>query len=391
MDKAWTGVDAGKEFHWAHVLDASGSELLSRKIENDEADISKLIDEVISLAEEVVWAVDQPGGGAALLLALLWERDQRVLYIPGLTVDRARDTYRGESKTDARDARVIADQARMRSDVGELRACEEEITELRLLLGRRRDLITDQSRTITRLREALLSLFPALERALDLNRRGPLTLLTHYQSPARLRRAGQKRVAAYLRNRRVKGFNSVAHKALTAARSQSVTLPAEDLASRIVAELAGEILTLKDRIEGIDEELGQRFLTRPEAPILASLPGMGTLLGAEFLVAVGNLSAFESADRLAAYAGLVPAANDSGKRVGNDRRMRGGNKVLKRVLYQSAFASLRASPESRAFYDRKRAEGKRHTQALIALARRRVNVVWAMLRDGTTFETRSAA
>ena len=61
----------------------------------------------------------------------------------------------------------------MRSDVDELRACEEEITELRLLLGRRRDLITDQSRTITRLREALLSLFSALERALDLNRRGP--------------------------------------------------------------------------------------------------------------------------------------------------------------------------------------------------------------------------
>jgi transposase len=391
MDKAWAGVDAGKESHWVHVLDASGRELFSRRVENDEADISKLIDEALSLAEEVLWAVDQPRGSAALLLALLWERDQRVLYIPGLTVDRARDTYRGESKTDARDACVIADQARMRSDVGELRACEEEITELRLLLGRRRDLITDQTRTITRLREVLLSLFPALERALDLNRRGPLTLLTHYQTPARLRRAGQKRVAAYLRNRRVKGFNIVAHKALTAARSQSVTLPAEDLASRIVAELAGEILSLKDRIEGIDEELGQRFLARPEAPILASLPGMGTLLGAEFLVAVGDLSAFESADRLAAYAGLVPAANDSGKRVGNNRRMRGGNKVLKRVLYQSAFASLRASPESRAFYDRKRAEGKRHTQALIALARRRVNVVWAMLRDGTTFETRSAA
>jgi hypothetical protein len=56
-----------------------------------------------------------------------------------------------------------------------------------------------------------------------------------------------------------------------------------------------------------------------------------------------------------------------------------------------AFASLRSAPESRAFYDRKRAEGKRHTQALIALARRRVNVLWAMLRDGSTFESRSAA
>ena len=97
MDKAWAGVDAGKEFHWACVLDASGRELLSRKVENDEADILKLIDETLSLAEEVLWAVDQPGGSAALLLALLWERDQKVLYVSGLTVDRARDAYPVES------------------------------------------------------------------------------------------------------------------------------------------------------------------------------------------------------------------------------------------------------------------------------------------------------
>jgi transposase len=385
------GVDAGKEFHWAHALDASGRELLSRKVENDEADLSKLIDDVLLVAEELVWAVDQPGGGAALLLALLWERNQRVLYVPGLTVDRARDAYRGESKTDARDAHVIADQARMRPDLGKLEPGEKEIAELQLLLARRRDLITDQSRTITRLREALLSLFPALERALDLNSKGSLTLLTHYQSPAQLRRAGHKRVATYLRNRSVKGSNKVAHKALAAAQDQSVSLPAQELASRIVAELAKDVLSLKERIESIDEELEKRFFARPEARILISLPGMGAILGAEFLVAVGDIRTFESADRLAAYAGLVPAARDSGKRVGYHRRMRGGNKTLKRVFYQSAFSSLRGCAESRAFYDRKRAEGKRHTQALIALARRRVNVVWAMLRDETTFESRSVA
>jgi transposase len=393
MGKVWAGIDVGKEFHWAHLLDASGRKLLSRKVENDEADILRLIEEAVSFAEEIVWALDQPGGGAALLLALLWERNQRVLYVPGLSVDRARDARfpSGESKTDARDAHVIADQARMRPDLGELEPGEEELAELQLLLARRRDLITDQSRVVTRLRETLLSLFPALERALDVNSKGPLILLTHYQTPTQLRRAGHKRVAAYLRSRGVKGSARVAQKALTAARSHSVTLPAQDVASRIVAELAKDILALKERIESIDEELGQRFFARPEARILTSLPGMGPILGAEFLVAVGDICAFESADRLAAYAGLVPAARDSGKRTGQSRRMRGGNKVLKRVFYQSAFASLRSAPESRAFYDRKRAEGKRHTQALIALARRRVNVLWAMLRDGTTFETRSAA
>ena len=391
LNNAWVGVDVGKEFHWAHVLDTSGRMLLSCRVENDEADLLALIEEVFSLAEEVLWATDQPGGSAALLLALLWEKGQKVIYVPGLTVERSRDAYRGESKTDAKDAHIIADQARMRRDLGELLPGEEALAELQLLLARRRDLVADRSRAITRLREALLALFPALERNLDLNNRGALILVAHYQTPAQIRRAGRKRLAAYLRNRGVQGADALAQKALSAAKAQSLTLPAEGVAVRIVAELATEVLSFKEKISALDGELQQRFFASPEARILSSLPGMGPILGAEFLVSAGDLRAFGSADQLAAYARLVPAARDSGKRTGNDRRMRGGNKVLKRVFYQSAFASLRSAPESRAFYDRKRAEGKRHTQALIALARRRVNVLWAMLRDGTTFETRSAA
>ena len=54
MDRAWVGVDVGKEFHWAHVLDNSGREILSRKLENDEVDISKLIYELLCLAGEIV-------------------------------------------------------------------------------------------------------------------------------------------------------------------------------------------------------------------------------------------------------------------------------------------------------------------------------------------------
>lgn len=389
MDKVWAGIDVGKEAHWAHVLDTSGEKLLSRKVANDEADLLELIDEVLVLAGQgqTVWAVDQPGDSAALLLALLWERDQRVLYLPGLAVDRARDAYPGESKTDARDAHLIADQARMRPSLGALTPSESDLAELQLLLARRRDLVTDQTRSINRLRDALLSLFPALERALDFNNQGALTLVRHYQTPATIRKMGLSRLTRFLNNRGVKGAEALAHKALTAAKAQSVSLPAESVAGRIVAELASEVLTLKESINTLDNELKKRFLARPEAEILTSLPGVGVTLGAEFLVATGDLRAFESTDKLAAYAGLVPAAHDSGKRTGNNRRMRGGNKVLKRVFYQSAFASLRSSPESRTFYDRKRREGKRHVQALIALARRRVNVLWAMLRDGTTFKS----
>ncbi len=386
-ERAWAGVDVGKGFHWAHVVDASGGALLSRRVENDEADLIALIDEALSLAGNVAWAVDQPGGGAALLLALLWERGQEVAYVPGLSVDRARDGYRGESKTDRKDARVIADQARMRADLGRLEPGDDALAGLQLLLARRRDLVADRTRAVTRLRETLVALFPALERALNLTTRGPLELVARYQTAGAVRRAGRKRVAAYLRKRGVVKADALAGKALEASKSQSTKLPAEDVASEIVAELARSVLGLKQRIDELDEELGRRFRARPEARVLSSFPGMGPiLLGAEFLVAVGDIiRTFESADRLAAYAGLVPAARDSGKRVGNHRKGRGGNKVLKRVFYQSAFSSMRAVPESRAFYDRKRAEGKRHAQAVIALARRRVNVLWAMLRDGAVY------
>ncbi len=390
--KAWMGVDAGKGSHWVVMLDAEGETLLSRRVDNREADLSSLIEEALAFGLELTWAIDQPGGTATLLLALLWEKGQRIVYLPGIAVDRARDAYRGESKTDRRDARIIADQARMRRDLRTLKAGDELLAELRLLIAHRRDLVADRTRAITRLRDALLALFPGLERSLDLNKRGALLLVGRYQTPQAVRRSGRKRVEAYLRARGVRGASRLAEAALSAAKAQSVTLPAEDVASGIVAELAERVLALKERIAALDEELEGRFFAHPLSEILISLPGMGLVLGAEFLAAVGDpRDGFADANHLAAYAGLVPAASDSGKRIDNHHRMRGGNKLLKRVFYQSAFASLRVAPESRAFYDRKRAEGKKHTQALIALARRRVNVLWAMLRDGTKFERPAVA
>jgi Transposase IS116/IS110/IS902 family len=72
------------------------------------------------------------------------------------------------------------------------------------------------------------------------------------------------------------------------------------VAAAIVAELAEDILGLKDGLQSIDEELEQRSFARSEPWVLISLPGMGPILGAEFLVCMGEISAFENADRLAA-------------------------------------------------------------------------------------------
>ena len=87
---------------------------------------------------------------------------------------------------------------------------------------------------------------------------------------------------------------------------------------------------------------------------------------------------------LASYAGLAPVTRRSGTSIRGEHPPRGGNKVLKRALFLSAFAAL-GDPVSRAYYDRKRAQQKKHNEALIALARRRTDVLYAMLRDNKPY------
>ena len=146
----------------------------------------------------------------------------------------------------------------------------------------------------------------------------------------------------------------------------------------MVHTLAKEVMALNEQIAEIDKLIEARFREHELAEVIASMPGIGPLLGAEFLAATGgDMEPSARADRLAGFAGVAPAPRDSGKISGNLHRPKRYNRGLQRVFYTSALISIRNCDESRRFYDRKRAEGKRHTQAVLALARRRVNVLWA--------------
>ena len=127
----------------------------------------------------------------------------------------------------------------------------------------------------------------------------------------------------------------------------------------------------------------RRVLTHPLYAVLISMPGVGIRTAARLLVDVAT-RAFASSAQLAAYAGLAPVTRRSGSSIRGEHSARGGNKQLKRTMFLSAFAALR-DPASRSYYDRKINQGKRHHQAVIALARRRCDVLFAMLRDGTLY------
>ncbi len=172
---------------------------------------------------------------------------------------------------------------------------------------------------------------------------------------------------------------------MEAAEAQHTVLPGEEVAAAIVADLAAQILALDDRLKRLDKQIRDTFRAHPQAEIIESLPGMGPILGAELIVAAGDLSAYADAGHLASAAGLVPVPRDSGRRTGNLHRPKRYSRRLRRVFYLSAQTSIVRNGPNRDFYLKKRGEGCKHVQAIIALARRRTSVLWALLRDNRVF------
>jgi transposase len=380
------GIDIAKEAHWVTAIDADGVVRIDRKLDNTPGAIAALVADLTELGGSVRIGLDVVGGIAGLAEAMLAEAGFALVHVPGLAVNRARQgTVGGEHKSDPRDARVIAEQVRTRQDLRPLEPATELDLELRLLVGRRRDLVEAQTQRLARLHDLLVGIFPGLERGLDLTTKGPLVLLSKFVTPAELRAAGKKRLVRHLKAAGgLPNVGALADRALAAAAEQTIAVPAERTTARLLKELIQEALATRARLASLDRELEDLLDRHPDTALIRSLPGMGAVLTAELIAEAGSLARFRSADALAAAAGIAPVLRQSGK-VRFLRRPAGGNKGLKRVFYQSAFCSL-GHPDSRAFYDRKRRQGKRHHQAVIALARRRINVLWAMLNNRQPFQ-----
>ena len=388
------GIDIAKEFHWARAISTDDSEvLLDRRVENEPAALAEFVEQLDRLASEhreLTVGIDVIGGIAGLLVAMLAEARLTVVHVSGLAVNRARQGgVGGEHKSDPKDAGVIADQVRHRRDLRTIDPSTEIDAEIRLLVGRRRDLVGDQTRRINRLRNLLASIFPGLERVVDPTQKGSLQLLARYVTPAEIRRAGRRRLieqiarAGHLSRKHVEALTDAA---LAAAQAQTIAVAGERVAADLVRELAAEIAAGRRRLAALDAELERELERHPDAALIRSLPGMGVTLTAEFIAEAGSIERFATPDQLAAAAGLAPVLKQSGK-VRYLKRANGGNKALKRIFFQSAFCSL-GHPASKSFYDRKRAERKTHHQAVIALARRRVDVLHAMLRNRQPYEVR---
>lgn len=334
--------------------------------------------------------VDQPASIGALPLAVARDMGCPVAYLPGLTMRRIADLYPGEAKTDAKDAFIIADAARAMPHT--LRAIDDEaIAELEMIVGFDDDLAGEATRVANRLHGLLTQIHPSLERVLGPRLQHPavLTLLERFGSPAQICKAGRRRLVTLLRPKAPRMAERLVEDIFAALDEQTVTVPGADAAALIVPSLAASLTAVLDQRKLLAGRIEELLKARPLSKVLTSMPGIGVRTGARILIEVGDGSTFPTSGHLAAYAGRAPATRSSGSSIRGEQPSRRGNKQLKRAFFLSAFAAL-AGLASRTYYDKKIAQGKHHTQALLCLARRRADVLFAMLRDGTFYESRPA-
>ncbi|MCA8074066.1 IS110 family transposase, partial [Burkholderia vietnamiensis] len=258
-----------------------------------------------------------------------------------------------------------------------------------MLCGFDDDLAAQVTQTSNRIRGLLTQIHPALERVLGprLDHPAVLDLLERYPSPAALAGTSEKTLANRLTKLAPRMGKGLAAEIVQALSEQAVTVPGTQAATIVMPRLAQQLAALRKQRDEIAAEVERLVLAHPLWPVLTSMPGVGVRTAARLLTEVAH-KAFASAAHLAAYAGLAPVTRRSGSSIRGEHPSRRGNKVLKRALFLSAFAALR-DPVSRAYYSRKIQQGKRHNQALIALARRRCDVLFAMLRDGTIYQPKS--
>jgi hypothetical protein len=196
------GLDVGKSAHHGHGLPPAGKKVLDKQLPNSEPKLRAVFDKPTSKFGTVLVVVDQPASIGALPLTVARDAGCKVAYLPGLAMRRIADRYPGETKTDPKDAAVIADAARtLPHALRSLQLTDEITAELTVPTGFDQDLAAEATRTSNRIHGLLTQFHPSLERVLGPRLDHPaLTWLPErHGSPASLRKAGRRRLAELIR------------------------------------------------------------------------------------------------------------------------------------------------------------------------------------------------
>jgi len=382
----FVGIDWAEAHHDVCVLGEDGNLLARGRLPDGVEGVARLHEMVAAHAEEpadVAVGIEIDRG---LLVGALVAAGYRVYAVNPMAASRYRERHTtSRAKSDPGDAKMLADLVRTDRHNHREVAGDSELAEAVKVLARgHHNLIWSRARQTNALRNALREFYPAALQAFsELGTLEACSVLAAAPTPELGRALSKARVVRLLRaGGRQRNLDARAAEIFEALRSPQLEAPevVAEAYGEVVRSLAGIIEGLIRQIERLQAELAARFEVHPDAEIILSLPGLGSILGARALGEFGDdPNRYADAKARRCYAGSAPITKASGTRLVVLARV-ARNRRLADVCYLWAFAALSASSGARRCYDAHRARGKTHHQALRALANRLVGILDGCLR-----------
>jgi transposase len=394
--KVFVGHDWAEAHHDVHVEDVAGRRLAAVRLPEGIEGVRRFHELVAAHADEpgeVTVATETDRG---LFVGSLVAAGYRVLAVNPLSTSRYRERHSTSgAKSDPGDARVLAELARLDGHNHRPLAGDSDLADAVKVLARaHHSMIWSRQRQTNQLRSTLREFYPAALFAFDdLASGDALAVLAIASTPALGRGLSRSKIASALRRggrqRRVEERAIEIQAALRSDQLQAPSVVADAMGASVAA-LVAVIAELVAQTSRLEAELTDRFDQHPDAKIIRSLPGLGTILGARALGEFGDdPNRYADAKSRKNYASTSPITRASGRqRVVLARYAR--NRHLADACRMWAFAALTASPGARAFYDQRRTNGDTHNRALRALANRLVGILHGCLKHHTPYNEHTA-
>jgi len=395
LGQLFVGHDWAEDHHDIELRDGEGHRLGKARVPEGVEGVARfhaLVSEYVEDPAEVVVATETDRG---LFVGSLVAAGYEVHAVNPMSTARYRERHvTSGAKSDPGDAATLAELARTDRHHHRRVAGDSDLAEaIKVLARAHQSLIWTRQRQVNQLRSTLREYYPAALELGDLHGPDALGVLAAAPTPSLGRTLSRKRIASAIsRAGRQRRVEERAGEIQTALRVQQLSAPAVVTAAMgaSVSALVAVIGELNTQIVRLEEQLTEGFDQHPDAKIVRSLPGLGTILGARVLGEFGDdPNRYADAKARRNYAGTSPITKASGKsRVVLARYAR--NRRLADACYLWAFAALTASPGARTFYDARRAAGDTHYRALRALANRLVAILHGCLRYHTTYDEHTA-
>ena len=387
------GIDVGYRAHRVGIAHPDGTILDEFDISHDQAGFGEFFRRVEGYRRElslpVAVAMEGFNGYARPLDRLVQEKGYRLFNVNNLKLARFKEVFPGAAKTDPIDTRKILELFCLKDQLPLAKDVIQEVVmapavngKLKRLSRRRRHLVDEKMRILARMQTDLQAVCPellALTHSAD-----NLWFLRFLTFRDDLRQLARLRHSTVLQ---IPGVGEKYSRVILEWRKKACFSNEVEYVGPMIIEDAARVLELRKQIQALDEVMAELAAQSEIARRLATIPGFGKTSIAELAGEIGTLERFSSEASLALYVGMCPLTHQSGQ-MSRARVPRQVNTRCKAAMMTAVARHIACVPESRVYYDRKRAEGKTHNQAIRALGRHLVRVIWAILRDGRDYEIR---